>query len=127
MAFFGSTYRRDPEFLSSLLVIRNEKRLHLGQQRLANVVYSFQALVIVGMNGDTEEAIVGFRFSILGLLGLDDADNAHVHKAADMGRRIHQHHDVERITVVYQGSRDEAKIKRKHHAFRKHSSQLEQV
>jgi len=98
MAFFGLPVPDDPEDLSTLLVVGNEEYLHLRKQRLAHIVYSFQLLVIVGMHGDTEEAIVSFRLAFLGLLHLDNANDSDFYET-DVGRRIHQRHDVERIAL----------------------------
>ena len=44
-----------------------------------------------------------------------------------MRGRIHEHENVERISVVAQRRGNEAKIERKHHAFRQKAAQHEQI
>jgi hypothetical protein len=99
-SFFRPSCPCNFKFLPPLLVIRNEELLDLRQQSFADVGYGVQILVIVGMNGDSEQSIIGLSLPVFCLLGLNDTLKANVDKTADVGRRIHKHHDVDGVAII---------------------------
>jgi hypothetical protein len=92
----GTSYLK---FLAALFVVRNEELFELRQHCLANVVNRFEVFMIVGMNRDAEQAVVGFGFSVFRLLGCDNPDDANLDQASDMRWCIHEDEDVERIAI----------------------------
>jgi hypothetical protein len=57
----------------------------------------------VGMNRRSEQAIVGFSFSMIALPAFDDADNSHIEQTTHVRRSIHQDQNVRGIAIVSQG------------------------
>lgn len=92
----------DLKLLPALLVAGDEEFFCLPQKGRVYVRDTVQILVIVGMNSDTEKAVVRFGLSVLRLFSGDDANDAHFDETADVGRGVHQHHNVEWITILPQ-------------------------
>jgi hypothetical protein len=99
------------ELLAALLVVGDEKFLHLVEQGLADIAQGFQILVVVRVNGDADQPVVAFGLAVFSLVGCDNADDAYLDEAADMGGCVHQHHDVERVAVLAEGRGQEAEVK----------------
>src|SRR5579871_1245408 len=91
------------EFLTPLLVIRNEKLLYLIEQSFAYIIDGFYVLVVVRVDGNTNESVVTLAFPVFRLFGRDNANDTYFYKATDMGGRIHKDHDVQRVTVLSEG------------------------
>ena len=117
----------NPERLPPLLVIGNKESFHLIEKRLADILHTPDILMIVRMNSHARKPVVPLRLSALSLLRLNNPDNPNLHQTSNMRRRIHQHHHVERVTVIAERRRDKAKIEWKHHSFRKEAAKHEQV
>src|SRR5258708_5698726 len=79
------------------------------------------------MDGDAKQAIVCFGLSVFGLFRVDDADSANFNQTPDMGRCVHEHHDVERIAVLTLCAGNESEVERKHHSFREKPAKDEKV
>src|SRR5512132_3826450 len=107
----------DLELLAALLVVRNEKCLQLIKQGLAHIIDGFQVLMVVRVDGDTQQPVVAFGLALLGLLRLDDSNNTDLDQASYMGRRVQQDKDVQRIAVFTKRGGNEAEVERKHHPF----------
>src|SRR6185295_1601881 len=121
---FGTAQRRHLELLATLSVVRDEEFFNLREEGLAYLIDGGNVLVLIGMDRDAEKAIVAFRLSPFALLGGDDADDTNVHLASYMRRRIHQDEHIQRIAVLAQRGRYEAKIERKQHPFRQQATEL---
>src|SRR6202012_3891741 len=106
------------EFLAALLVVGDEKLLHLVEERLADIADGFYILVVIRVNGNADEPVVAFGLSFFSLFGCDDADDAYVDEAANMRRGVHQNHNVERVAVLAESRGQEAEVEGEHNAFR---------
>jgi hypothetical protein len=122
----GTTQSGYFEFLASQLVIRDEEFLNLCRKRRNHVFDGRNVFVAVGVNADCQQTIVAFGFSVLGLLRLDHTNETHIQQTSDVGRFIHQHHHIQRVSVVPQRRRDKSEVEWKHHSFRQKARELEE-
>ena len=79
------------------------------------------------MNRHTQESIVLRLFPALGLFSSNHANQAHLHQAADVGRYIHQHQDVDGVAIAAQRRGNEPKVKWELHALWQKAAQLEET
>src|SRR5579872_1688579 len=78
----------------------------------------------VGCDGD-QTIVATFCAIHLGLLRLDHSDQSRRKHASHGGRRIEQHHHVERIAVLGEGRRNEAELVREGESFCQNVGELE--
>jgi hypothetical protein len=79
---------------------------------LGEVAYVSKALLRVRASGHGEQTVVSFGVALALLLYLKDADDAAGQDNPREGRRIVNHHDVDRIAVIGLGRRHETPIMR---------------
>src|ERR1044071_9363100 len=72
------------------------------------------------MRGYSDKPIVPFRFCVLGLFGLDHAENATFNEATSEGRLVHKYQSIQWIAILSTGTGDRAEIEWKHGTFRQH-------
>jgi hypothetical protein len=82
--FFRTAGLSNLEFLTALLIIRDEELFDLRQKGLAHVGNGSEILVFVRMDRRAENPAVFLGFAFLRLLSIDDADDSHIDQAADM-------------------------------------------
>src|SRR6478609_10091433 len=109
----------DLEVLAVEAVVRDEEALELLDERRLEVAHAAQVAALGGSVGDRDQAVVADRLAtVLRLLRLDHAEQLDWHKAAGVGRPVHQDEHVEGIAVGSAGPREEPEVERKAHAGR---------
>jgi hypothetical protein len=109
---FGPTGSRNSELFSSLLVVGDEKRFELIQERFTDIVDGIEIFVVIGMNGNAEKPVIRFFRAVLDLFRGDNANETNGDEATDMGRCVHEDEDVERIAIFAERRWDEPEIER---------------
>jgi len=61
------------KFFAFLSIVRHEKMLNFIKKRHVEIRYSFYIAMRRGLRRDRYQSVVPFRFSVLGLLGFDNA------------------------------------------------------
>src|SRR5579862_1631236 len=77
--------------------------------------------------GNSHEAVIPIRPSVVGLFAFDHTDKPAFYKASWKRGYVHQQKNIKRVTVLSLGRRNEAEVVRKSHPFRQNLGQLENV
>lgn len=75
----------------------------------------------------SEQPVIAFTLALFRLLAFDHAKQARFHQASGKNRLVHQGKNVNWVSIVTLGGRDEAKIVREDHSFRQHFLQREHL
>src|SRR5437868_3241332 len=106
------------ELFARLLVVADEEMLNLrrdGVREIGELPDLREELARLG-NGD--DAVVLLFLSIfLRLNGFDDADQARWHDRANGHRLVHEHQDVQRISIITSCRWNKSKVEREAHAL----------
>ncbi len=113
----------DLEALAAAFVVSHEELSHLVDDRFVDLREGVDIFVIVGMNRDSDQAIVPDCLVIFCLLGFDHPDDPHPEDTTDMRRLVHQDHDVQRVAILPYRGRNEPEVERKAESFRQQTAQ----
>src|SRR4029077_9250790 len=98
------------EFLVLKLVGRDEELFKLLPDRLCQVIDVLQSPLGVRAPRHGKQAVITLGFTFALPLDLEDADDAASDNQPREGRRIMDHHDVERVAVIGFGRGHEAPV-----------------
>ena len=114
------------KLLSLHLIILRKERFHFIQHARIDLLQAFDVPMQLGVRRNPDEPIILDPFlAILGLLRLNDADDAGPDDTARGGGVIQQEEDVQGYSVIALRGRDKTEIVRKNNATGKHLPQLE--
>ena len=116
------------ERLAAQPVVGREEGLDLVQQVVVEVGEPVRIPALGGAFGQADQPVVSIGGAVAhALLRLDRAQEANADDAARVGRRIHQHQDVERIPIGRERPWQEAEIERKGQPGREARPDLEGI
>lgn len=100
--------------------------LDLVEQLRAEVGERFQIAVGARFGGDGDQTIVPLGFALLGLLGLDDAEQPRPDQTSAERRLVHEDKHVQGITIAAPGIRNKPEVIGKNGACRQDTAQFEE-
>src|SRR5437762_3815580 len=106
------------ELFARLLVVADEEMLNLRRDGVREIGELPDLRKKLTRLGDGDDAVVLLFLSVfLRLHGFDDADQPRWHDRANRHRLIHEHQDIQRISIITSRRWNESEVEREAHAL----------